>query len=88
MAVEPVWYLPGIAQRFEVTEQNMRQALFRETNMMYPELITRPDLKVFLPPVGGFTIYIWGDPHKIPDEDVELTVSKLLEVEVDVELHE
>jgi len=40
----------------------------------YPELITRPDLKVFLPPVGGFTIYIWGDPQKIADESVELTV--------------
>jgi GTP cyclohydrolase II len=74
VAMEPVWYLPGIAQRFEVTEQNLREALFRETNMMYPELITRPDLKVFLPPVGGCTVYIWGDPKKIPDEDVELTV--------------
>lgn len=74
VAVEPVWHLPGIAERFEVTEMNLRQALFRETNMMYPELVTRPDLKVFLPPVGGFTIYIWGDPQKIPDEDVELTV--------------
>jgi GTP cyclohydrolase II len=74
VAAEPVWYLPGIAERFGVTETNLRQALFRETNMMYPELVTRPDLKVFLPPVGGFTIYIWGDPAKIPDESVELTV--------------
>jgi len=74
VACEPVWYLPGIAERFEVSEMALRQALFRETNMMYPELVTRPDLKVFLPPVGGFTIYIWGDPAKIPDEDVELTV--------------
>jgi len=74
VAVEPVWYLPGIAERFDVKEQDLRQALFRETNMMYPELITRPDLKVFLPPVGGFTIYIWGDPALIPDESVELTV--------------
>jgi GTP cyclohydrolase II len=43
------------------------------TNGMYPELITRPDIKVFLPPIGGLTIYIWGDPDTIPDEDVELT---------------
>mmetsp|Transcript_14304 Transcript_14304/g.17028 ORF Transcript_14304/g.17028 Transcript_14304/m.17028 type:complete len:468 (-) Transcript_14304:105-1508(-) len=74
VAVEPVWYLPGIAERFEVDEMTLRQSLFKETNMMYPELVTRPDLKVFLPPVGGFTIYIWGDPKLIPDEDVELTV--------------
>ena len=42
------------------------------TNGMYPELITRPDIKIFLPPIGGMTIYIWGDPDTIPDEDVEL----------------
>jgi hypothetical protein len=40
---------------------------------MYPELITRPDIKIFLPPIGGLTIYIWGDPDTIPDEDIELT---------------
>jgi hypothetical protein len=34
VAVEPVWYLPGIAERFEVTEMDLRQALFKETNMM------------------------------------------------------
>ena len=38
----------------------------------YPELISRDDLKVFLPPIGGMTAYIWGDVSKIPDEDVEL----------------
>ena len=37
---------------------------------MYPELITRPDIKIFLPPIGGLTIYIWGDPDTIPDEDI------------------
>jgi len=74
VAIEPVWFLPGIAERFGVTETDLRQALFKETNMMYPELVTRPDLKVFLPPVGGMTIYIWGDPTKIPDESIELTV--------------
>ena len=37
------------------------------------QLITRPDIKIFLPPIGGLTIYIWGDPDTIPDEDIELT---------------
>jgi len=40
---------------------------------MYPELVTRPDIKLFMPPIGGLTIYIWGDPATIPDEDIELT---------------
>mmetsp|Transcript_19672 Transcript_19672/g.42796 ORF Transcript_19672/g.42796 Transcript_19672/m.42796 type:complete len:253 (+) Transcript_19672:263-1021(+) len=51
----------------------LRQSIFRMTNGMYPELITRPDIKIFLPPIGGLTIYIWGDPDTIPDEDIELT---------------
>ena len=72
-AVEPVWYLPEIARRFECTEGELKQAIFRMTNGMYPELITRPDIKVFMPPIGGLTIYIWGDPATIPDEDIPLT---------------
>jgi len=73
-AIEPVWYLPGIAERFGVKEDDLRQSFFKETNSMYPELLTRKDLKLFLPPIGGLTVYIWGDPEKIPDESVELTV--------------
>jgi hypothetical protein len=72
-AIEPVWYMPEIARRFGTTEENLRQSIFRMTNGMYPELITRPDIKIFLPPIGGVTIYIWGDPDTIPDEDIELT---------------
>lgn len=73
-AIEPVWYLPLIAERFGCTENVLRQALFKETNMMYPELLTRTDIKLFLPPIGGLTIYMWGDPATIPDESIPLTV--------------
>ena len=55
-AIEPVWYLPEIARRFQTTESNLRRSIFRMTNGMYPELITRPDIKVFLPPIGGKSI--------------------------------
>jgi GTP cyclohydrolase II len=72
-AIEPVWYLPEVARRFGCTEAVLRQSIFRMTNGMYPELITRPDIKIFLPPIGGLTIYMWGDPDTIPDEDIELT---------------
>jgi hypothetical protein len=30
---------------------------------MYPELITRPDIKVFLPPIGNLTVYICEYTH-------------------------
>ena len=34
---------------------------------MFPELVTRPDLRVFLPPIGGTTIYLFGDVEKLSD---------------------
>ena len=61
MAIEPVWYLPGIAERFGIGEPELRRALFEESGGMYTELVTRPDVKVFLPPVGGITVYGFGD---------------------------
>ena len=41
---------------------------------MFPELVTRTDLEVFLPPIGGCTAYIFGDPAAIPDVTKQLTV--------------
>ncbi len=72
-AVEPVWYLPGVAKRFGVTEMALRQSLFTETGGMFPELITRQDLKVLLPPIGSTTVYIFGDPSKLGQPGVEHT---------------
>ena len=72
-AIEPVWYLPGVAERFGCTETALRRALFEETGGMYPELVTRSDLEVFLPPVGGQTVYIFGDAHDLADPQIELT---------------
>lgn len=73
-AVEPVWYLPGIAERFGITEGTLRRALFEDTGGAYPELLTRHDLKVFLPPIGGMTVYIFGNPDFMRDESKEVTV--------------
>ena len=73
VAVEPVWYLPGVAARFHVGENDLRRNLFEETGGMYPELVTRSDLEVFLPPIGGQTLYIFGDPRALADSSVTLT---------------
>ncbi len=73
-AVEPVWYLPGIAKRFKVSEGELRKTLFEQTGGMFPELITRPDLKLLLPPIGSTTIYMFGDPAHISNASKELTV--------------
>jgi len=73
-AIEPVWYLPGLAERLGVGESELRRALFEQTGGMFPELVTRPDLHVFLPPIGGATVYILGDPTAITDPEKQLTV--------------
>ncbi|HEX8107403.1 MAG TPA: GTP cyclohydrolase II, partial [Kofleriaceae bacterium] len=72
-ATEPVWYLPGVAKRFDCGESELRRTLFEQTGGMFPELVTRGDLDVFLPPIGGQTIYMFGDPHKLADPAVTLT---------------
>jgi GTP cyclohydrolase II len=73
VAVDPVWYLPGIAERFGASEMGLRRALFEETAGMFPELVTRLDLQVFLPPVGGTTIYLFGDVEKLNDPRTLIT---------------
>lgn len=94
-AVEPVWYLPGVAERFgigkrgtgssvlyaifqlivlHVDEGTLRRTLFEETGGSYPELITRGDIKLFLPPIGGLTVYVFGDPAKMSDPNVRLAL--------------
>ena len=60
-AIDPVWHLPGIAARFGLAESDLRRRLFEETGGMFAELVTRPDLEVFLPPIGGTTVYLFGD---------------------------
>jgi GTP cyclohydrolase II len=72
-ALDPVWYLPGVAERFGIKETVLRRTLFEQTGGMYPELVTRRDLHVFLPPIGGITLYIFGDPAAIHDPARQLT---------------
>ena len=73
-AVEPVWYLPGVAERFNIDEASLRRALFEHTGGSYPELITRNDIKIFMPPIGGLTVYCFGDPKKMSDPSVRLAL--------------
>ena len=72
-AIDPVWYLPGIAARFHISEDRLRRTLFEQTGGIYPELVTRPDLSVFLPPIGGTTLYLFGDPAAVADARKPLT---------------
>jgi GTP cyclohydrolase II len=64
-AIDPVWHLPGLAARFGVAEAELRRSLFEETGGMFPELVTRPDIEVLLPPAGGTTVYLFGEVERI-----------------------
>jgi len=66
-AIDPVWHLPGIAARFGVAEPDLRRTLFEETGGMFPELVTRPDLEVLLPPIGGTTVYFFGEIERLAE---------------------
>ena len=66
-AIEHVWYLPGVAKRFNITEATLRRCMFEQTGGMFPELVTRPDLKLFLPPINGITVYMIGDVSTLSD---------------------
>ena len=73
IAIEPVWWIEGVAKRFSVSEADLRRVMFEETGGMYPELVTRSDIGIFLPPIGGQTLYIFGDPRDLADPSVTLT---------------
>jgi GTP cyclohydrolase II len=73
VALEPVWHLPGVARRFRCSEAELRRTLFEETGRMFPELVTRGDLDVFLPPIGGQTAYVFGSVAQLADPSVALT---------------
>ena len=74
VAVEPVWYLPGVAKRFGIDEGTLRRGLFEDTGGSYPELVTRGDIKLFLPPIGGLTVYVFGDPAKLSDPNSRISL--------------
>jgi GTP cyclohydrolase II len=67
IAIDPVWHLPGVAARFGVSERDLRRTLFEQTGGMFPELVTRADMQVFLPPIGGATVYIVGEVAALGD---------------------
>src|SRR5262249_30173199 len=73
IAIDPVWYLPGIPQPFGTTEPKLRRTLFEQTAGIYPELVTRPDMRVFLPPIGGVTVYLFGDVGRLADPLTRIT---------------
>jgi len=73
-AIEHVWHLPGVAKRFGISEASLRRCMFEQTGGMFPELVTRSDINIFLPPIGGQTVYIFGPVEYCRDPSKKCTV--------------
>lgn len=65
------WNIPRLSERLDMSEDELREALFKYSN--------NPDVKdstkkVFIPAVGGCTIYTFGDVRKVRDPKTEVCV--------------
>ena len=70
-AVYYSWNLPHMAERLGLGEQELREALYKYSGQ---EKLLDPNVKTFLPAVGGFTIYAFGDVRKVRDPNTEIAV--------------
>jgi len=72
--ISAVWYLPGMANRLQVEEAQLRQALYQATDGLFPDLITRPEVTVFLPPLPPTVVDILGSAQALRRGQGPLTV--------------
>lgn len=71
IAIDRVHYLPGVAERLEVDEYVLREALYRQTgNLDFADL----KMNVYLPALDNISVYIIGDPDKLKDPETKVTV--------------
>lgn len=72
LAIDYVWNIPRLAGRLKMEEKRMRTELAK-----YCQNTTVLDEKnkIFLPPVGGVTVYSIGDVRKLADETTEVCVA-------------
>eukprot|EP00298_Acanthocystis_sp_HF-20_P005026 c15311_g1_i1.p1 GENE.c15311_g1_i1~~c15311_g1_i1.p1 ORF type:complete len:804 (-),score=346.94 c15311_g1_i1:76-2421(-) len=71
VAIEPAWNLPAIAERLKIPEPKLREKLAKYTQI---KEMTDTSRKVFLPPIGGATVYFFGDPRKLADPKTQVAV--------------
>lgn len=70
-AIYYAWNLPELSKRLDLTEQELRDCLFKYSHD--PKLLD-PKVRTYIPAVGGCTIYTFGDPRKLRDTKTETCV--------------
>jgi GTP cyclohydrolase II len=71
VAIDAVWNLPGLAKRLGFSEKELRDSLFKYT---HDEGLKDSNLKAYLAPIEGTTIYLFGDIAKLGDEKTEVAL--------------
>eukprot|EP00397_Hematodinium_sp_SG-2012_P004549 GEMP01004561.1.p1 GENE.GEMP01004561.1~~GEMP01004561.1.p1 ORF type:complete len:800 (+),score=181.87 GEMP01004561.1:79-2478(+) len=65
------WNLPRLAEKLDLTEADLRDALFKFSNN---PTLKDPNIRTYIPAVGGCTIYSFGDVRKLRDSKTEVAV--------------
>ena len=65
ISIDPVWHLPGVARRLRISESDLRRELSEETRS--PDLVNHPEIEVWCPPIGGSSVYVFGDITRLSD---------------------
>ena len=58
IAVEQCWELDGLSKRLGVNEMDLRKSIFK--HLENPNILDNNN-KLYFPPTGGMTVYIFGD---------------------------
>merc|ERR1719300_1072811 len=71
VALHYAWNIPGLAKRLGLSEPDFRECLHKYSQN---NLLLEPDINVYLPPVGGMTVYVFGDPRALLQTTTEIAV--------------
>lgn len=71
IAVDPVWNIPALSKKLGIDEKTMRERLAEWTGN---EKILDHSMEVFLPAIGGTTIYVIGDLNAITNPQKPVAV--------------
>jgi GTP cyclohydrolase II len=69
LAIEQVWHLPGIAKRMDIDEDILRQKFYNHLND--PNFLDK-NKKLYIPPIGGISVFTFGDIKKLVDPNTEI----------------
>lgn len=70
-AVYYAWNLPQLAGRLDLSEEELRGALYKYSR---DDRLLDPKVRTYIPAVGGCTVYTFGDARKIRDPRTEVVV--------------